>query len=336
MVNNSEKIREQKFSVVIPCRNEERYIGKCLDSIFNQNYPISKIEIIVVDGISEDNTINIIKEYQKKFNNIILLTNQFKKTPQGLNIGIKNSSGEIIVILGAHATIDKNFIKFNNELIQEKNVYVTGGTQENLGLTFTQNLIGTAMELPFAMGSAKYRWSNKEQYVDTVVYAAYKKELFNEIGYFEENFTISEDAELNWRIRNAGYKILYSPKIKSYYYPRDSIISFIKQIFRYGILRVNVVKKHFNSIKLLHLIPPIFVIILIITFLTSLLYKVGFNVLLIELGIYFLINIITIFLKLFPNKLSYLLFMPFLIFIMHISWGTGFIYGLIKSKETVI
>jgi len=323
-----------KFSIVIPCRNEKKHIENCIRSIEEQSYNASLIEIIIVDGYSEDGTREILKSLQKDNCNIIVLDNLSKKTPQALNIGIKNSSGDAIIILGAHTVLDKDFVKFNNKFLTEKDVRATGGTQINVGLTYIQNLIGTVMETPFAMASAKYRWSENEQFVDTVVYAAYKKELFKELGYFEEEFTISEDAEFNWRIRQAGYKIFFSPKIKSYYYPRDSISGYIKQIFRYGILRVNVLKKHFDSIKILHLIPPFFVIFLILGIGLSFINKTALFLLMFTLAIYFGLNILTSLKTVFPKKMKYFIFIPLLVFITHISWGLGFLIGLILPKSS--
>ncbi len=332
--NNMNVLPEMKFSIVIPCRNEKDYIEKCVDSIEEQNYNNNLIEIIIVDGFSEDGTRKILYNLQKAHSNITVLDNPSKKTPQALNIGIKNSSGDVVIILGAHTQLDKNFIKLNNQYLNEKNVKVTGGTQINVGNNFIQNLIGIVMEIPFAMASAAYRWSDNEQYVDTVVYAAYKKELFNEVGYFEEEFAISEDAEFNWRIRQAGHKIFYSPKIKSYYYPRDSVFSYVKQIFRYGILRVNVLKKHFDSIKLLHLIPPLFVVALIFGFIFSAFSKTVFYLFIGMLIVYFTLNLIASFIAVFPKKMKYFIFLPVLIFLTHFSWGLGFLVGLVLPKSS--
>jgi len=331
-INNA--VEEMKFSIVIPCRNEKDYISQCVKSIEKQSYKQDLIEIVIVDGFSVDGTRDILFSLQKEYNNILVLDNPSKKTPQALNIGIKNSSGDVVVILGAHTELDKDFIKFNNQFLIEKDVKVTGGTQINVGLNYTQNLIGTVMEMPFAMASAKYRWSENEQFVDTVVYAAYKKELFDELGYFEEGFTISEDAEFNWRIRQAGHKIFFSPQIKSYYYPRDSIFSFVKQIFRYGILRVNVLKKHMDSLKLLHMIPPSFVAMLILGIGLSFVSKTFLSLLVVVLIIYFGLNLITTMKTLFPKKIKYIIFIPALIFVMHISWGSGFLLGLFLPKSS--
>ena len=328
-----EKEKKYSFSIVIPCYNEEDHISFCLDSILDQNYNIDLIEIVIVDGLSTDRTQQIIKQYQKTYSNIKFYTNPDRKTPQSLNIGIKNSNSDVIVILGAHTRIQNDFIYYNNKFLNEKNIEVCGGTQINKGLTYIQNAIGISMSLPFAMASASYRWSKREQFVDTVVYAAYKKRLFDKIGYFEEDFTISEDAELNWRIRKAGYKIFYSPRIISYYYPRKSIFKFIKQMFRYGILRVNVLKKHLDSIKIVHLVPPIFVISIIILALLALGNIIESKILIFFSLFYFFVNLLFSVLTLSSKKIMFLPIVPLLTFLMHFFWGLGFIVGLLLPRS---
>lgn len=322
-----------KFTIVIPCLNEEKYIGNCIDSIINQAYDNSLIEIIVVDGGSSDRTPEILAEYQHKFTGLKILNNPEKITPKSLNIGIQNSTGDVIVILGAHTILDSQFVSLNNKFLSEKEVKVSGGTQINVGKTYKQNLIGLVMSMPFGISSASYRWSKKEQFVDTVVYAAYRKEIFDEIGYFEENFSISEDAEINWRIRQKGYKIFYSPMIKTYYFPRSKITGFLRQIFRYGILRVNVVKKHPDALKAVHIIPGLFALIII-----SLSVLSAFNILYLKIltGIvlvHLLISIITAAKDLSIGHYRYLVFIPFLVFLMHFFWGLGFFIGLLLPKS---
>lgn len=329
----TEKFVKNSFSIVIPCLNEEKYIENCIQSVLNQNYSSDLVEIIIVDGLSTDNTPFILARLKSEFKNILLIQNPERKTPISLNLGIKKAKNDYIIVLGAHAELDSNFLFYNNKYLNEKGVKVVGGTQINRGRNYIQNAIGYAMESPFGMASAPYRWSKKEKFVDTVVYAAYKRELFEEVGGFEEKFTISEDAELNWRIRNAGYKIFFSPEIKTYYKPRSTLIKFSKQMFRYGILRVNVLKKHINSIKLAHIIPPVFTLTLLIFLVLSITGVNITNVLMGFLIIYFAINIVITFFQVFPKKINYLLVIPVINFLMHFLWGLGFVIGFFLPRS---
>lgn len=320
-------------SIVIPMFNEAGNIERCIESIQRQDYPQKKIEIIVVDGNSGDGSRETVLSLAKKHSNIRLLTNPKRKTPASLNMGIKNANGEVVIILGAHTQIKEDFVSQNMRLMKEKNVKCTGGTQINVGENYMQRAIGYAMGHPFGLASAPYRYGKKDKFVDTVVYAAYRKELFDEVGYFDEDLFISEDAELNWRIRQAGYEIFYSPKIVSYYYPRKTMGKLINQLFRYGILRVNVIKKHFNAVKLLHLIPPAFAL----TTMGLLIVGIFKQVLLIPLaviwGLYFLLAFFSSAQISSEKGFRYFVILPILFAVIHLSWGIGFLVGIFVSRD---
>ncbi|OQX89069.1 hypothetical protein B6D60_00120 [candidate division KSB1 bacterium 4484_87] len=320
-------------SIVIPMYNEAGNVERCIASIQKQNYPARKIEIIVVDGNSSDGSREKVLSLAENYPNIRLLTNPKRKTPSSLNIGIKNAAGEVVIILGAHTKIKEDFVSQNIRLMKEKNVKCVGGTQINVGENFMQRAIGYAMGHPFGLASAPYRYGKREKFVDTVVYAAYRKELFDEVGYFDEDLFISEDAELNWRIRQAGYKIFYSPKIVSYYYPRKTIKRLIVQLFRYGILRVNVIKKHFNAIKLMHLIPPAFALVTILLLIAGFFKTLFLIPLAIIWGLYLVLSLISSFQISMEKGFRYFFILPILFPVIHLSWGIGFLVGIFVSRD---
>jgi glycosyltransferase involved in cell wall biosynthesis len=320
-------------SIVIPMLNEIESIENCLNSIFAQDYPDDHIEILVVDGCSSDGSREKVLELAKIHLNIRLFDNLLRRTPISLNIGIKNSSGDVIIILGAHTRIRNDFVKQNIRLMQEQGVKCTGGTQLNTGKSFMQRAIGLAMGSRFGIPSAPYRFHRKPCFVDTVVYAAYARELFDEVGYFNEELHISEDAEFNWRIRKAGYRIYFSPEIVSYYYPRKNLLKLIKQFFNYGILRVNVVKKHPDAIRLIHLMPPVFVVILISLGVMSMLTAEVAVPLFVLLGTYFSYIVAGSFITCQErNSWNYLFILPAVFIAMQISWGAGFLVGVFKTS----
>jgi glycosyltransferase involved in cell wall biosynthesis len=314
--------------------NEKNAIQRCIESILTQTYPIEMLEIVVVDGMSTDGSRQVVEALSRQYDNIKLFDNPNQRTPNALNIGIKKSSSDIVIILGAHTRIDSNFVYFNVKYMQEKNVKCTGGTQKNVGDTFLQKAIGIAMGSKFGMPSAPYRFQKKAGFVDTVVYAAYDKSLFDEIGLFDETLYISEDAELNWRIRKAGHKIYFSPDIQSYYYPRKNLKTLFKQFFNYGILRVNVIKKHIDAITGVHLIPPILllssILLLGLGLLNSIFFKFLAGICFLYLLYLFLGSIETV---LREKKPLLLFILPAIFFTMHVSWGFGFLVGLYKTYK---
>jgi GT2 family glycosyltransferase len=312
--------------------NESGFIERCIESIGNQDYPKDKLDIVVVDGGSTDDSVRWIVEARKKDPRIRLFFNPARRTPISLNTGIKNSKGSIVIILGAHTRIRNDFIGNNVRTMQIMQIPCVGGTQINVGDTFLQKAIGLGMGSPFGLASAPYRFGKKPQFVDTVVYAAYQKALFDEVGLFDETLFISEDAEMNWRIRKTGHRIYFNPEIVSYYYPRTTISSFAKQLFRYGILRVNVIKKHADAIKALHLVPPLFLLLSIGLLLAGsvnhLLWLIFAGIWALYIGIVLLNSMVLA----FGKGLRYVFILPVIFIIMHLCWAAGFITGIFKTR----
>ncbi|MBN1479538.1 glycosyltransferase family 2 protein [candidate division KSB1 bacterium] len=319
-------------SIVIPMLNERDAIERCINSIFAQDYPADRLEIVIVDGLSDDGSQQVVTSLMKEHHFIKLLENPTRRTPASLNIGVRHAAGDVIVILGAHTTIERQFVSTNIKYMNELGVKCTGGTQINVGETYLQRAIGFGMGSVFGIPSAPYRFFPKKRFVDTVVYAAYKRQLFDEVGYFDEELCISEDAEFNWRIRKAGNKIFYTPEIISYYYPRKNLFRLFKQFFNYGIFRVNVMKKHIDSVKLIHFLPPLFVATMVVLsvggFFVPLLWKLAAVV----LALYILYIILGAFLTAGKvKKIHYVPVLPPVFATMHISWGTGFLVGMVKK-----
>lgn len=332
-------MNNKKVSVIIPCKNEKKYIKKCLDSFINQTYPKNLYEVLVCDGMSEDGTREIIQEYNKKYSNIRLLDNLGISAPKGMNLGITNSNSDIIIIFGAHAYAKENFIEENVRLLNSTEASCTGGTIETISDSDKGKAISLAMSSPFGVGNALFRYAKEEMYVDTVAFGAYKKEVLNKIGYFDEEMTRNQDDELNYRLIKSGYKILLSPKIKSWYYSRSSLKKLWRQYFQYGFWKVRVIQKLGKTPAIRHIVPMSFVLAntfgpILGIFITPILY-----LWMLQIGLYFILDFI-LSLKL-SNKKWDLFKYIFLVFpILHIAYGIGFIEGIFsfcifKSKNNV-
>jgi len=321
-------------SIVIPMLNEIDAIERCLRSLFEQDYPQERIEIVVVDGLSRDGSREQVIELAKIHPQIRLLDNPLRTTPRSLNLGVRASRGEVVIILGAHTRVKSDFVRRNIECMQSLKVLCVGGTQINTGDTLLQRVIGQAMGSGFGIPTAPYRFNKKPRFVDTVVYAAYKKELFDQVGYFDEKLHISEDAELNWRIRRAGHQIYFTPEIVSYYYPRKNLAQLAKQFFNYGILRVNVIKKHGDAIKPLHLLPPLFLLASSALAIIGFWHPWGWQTVCGLWLAYALYLGLASALTARQNKSPYSgLLLPFVFITMQISWAAGFLVGMIKTYK---
>ncbi len=304
-------------SIIIPCRNEEKYIGKCLDSIIAQDFSKEQIEVLVVDGMSEDRTKKIIEDYSKQFPFIKLLNNLNKLIPFALNIGIKNAKGEIIIRMDAHATYEKDYVSKSVKYLKEYGADNVGGVIKTIPSknSLVARAITIVLSHPFGAGNSYFRIGSKnEREVDTVFGGCYKREVFEKIGFFDENLTRSEDVEFNLRLKRAGGKILLVPNIVSYYYPKSNLKDFFIHNIKDGIWVIFPLKFVRTPLKLRHYIPLIFILTLPLSIWPYIL-----------LSLFFSLQIA------FREKNFKLFFiMSVVFFCRHFGYGLGSIFGLIK------
>ena len=329
MINNLPFI-----SIIIPCRNEEKFIGRCLDSIINQDYPKENLEVLVIDGMSEDKTKEIIAKYASKYSFIKLLENSKKFTPFGLNIGIRNAKGEVILRMDAHANYEKDYISKCVRYLKEYNVDNVGGVIKTLpaGDTILAKAIAISLSHPFGAGTSYFRiGSKKPKEVDTVFGGCYKREVFEKIGLFNENLIRSQDIEFNKRLKKARGKILLVPEIVAYYYPQATPFDFFKHNFLDGIWTIYPLKFGIKIFSYRHLFPLIFVLSLIWFLFFSLISKISFLIFLTIFFLYLFLNFLfsfQIFLR--EKDFRFIFLIPFAFFCRHFGYGFGSIFGLIK------
>tara|TARA_B100001758_G_C18399790_1_gene608259 strand:+ start:1347 stop:2360 length:1014 start_codon:yes stop_codon:yes gene_type:complete len=318
----------KKVSIVIPCRNEKAYIEKCILSILNSSYPLELINIYVCDGMSDDGTIEIINQLIEKHEQVHLLVNKKQTTPFALNLGIKSSDSAIKIILGAHAEVDTNFIKENvAELEKDSSLGCAGGIINNIYENKTSEIIGKAMSSPFGVGNAHFRTGGKEGYVDTVAFGAYKDEVFDKIGYFDEELARNQDDEFNYRLIKNNYKIFLSKNIISSYYVRASFKKLFKQYYQYGYWKVYVNKKHRTITTIRQLIPSLLIASLSIGLILSLFNNIFLWLVLLEIGVY-LFGCFW-FASKKSNNLKQISAIILTFIILHSSYGLGYINGII-------
>lgn len=257
-----------KVSIVIPCRSEEKFIGKCLDSILANDYPKDRLEILVVDGMSEDGTRRTVESYGRNYAFIRLLNNPKKITPAALNIGIANAKGEIIMRMDAHNTYPPNYISGLVGWLEKTQADNVGGVWITLPATqtFMAEAIALALSHPFGVGNAYFRIGVKEpRWVDTVPFGCYRREVFDRIGMFDEELVRNQDDEFNLRLLKRGGRILLVPSIVSYYYARDSLWKLWRMYYQYGYFKPLVARKVGGVLTVRQVIPAVFVVGLLVS-----------------------------------------------------------------------
>ena len=308
--------------VLIAARNEQDYIKDCLDRLCGGDYPLDKLKIYVIDGCSTDNTVDIVKQFKQRYNNIHLIHNKDMTVPYALNLGIKESSQEIIFWATAHGQYDPDYIlTCVTELIKTRAASV-GGLVIPKGRGFWGKVIAAALKSPLGMGFASYRRGSGSMWVDTVMGGCWRRSDVEKIGGFNEQWTRNQDSEFNIRLKDEIGGLLLVPTVKCHIYVRETLISLIKQYFQYGYWRSKTVLTHPGSIKIRQILPVLFVISLIFSIIidVKLFYLLVF--------VYFIANIVAVFVSEekfgWFSKLSMLCVFPSI----HLSWGFGFICGI--------
>lgn len=249
-------------SVIVPCRQEEAYIGRTLASLVTNDYPQDRLEILVVDGRSTDRTLDIVRKFQEKYPFIRILDNPRQITPAALNLGLGQARGEIILRVDAHGVVPTTYISSLVAWLLHSGADNVGGVCVNLPANDTPKARALAMALshPFGVGNAYFRiGTTTPLWVDTVPYGCFRRELFTRVGLFDEEHVRSEDDEFNLRLRKKGGRVLLMPEVEIYYFTRDSLAKIWRMYYQYGYFKALVVRKLGAVLKVRHIIPSLFI-----------------------------------------------------------------------------
>lgn len=318
-------------AIIIPCRNEEKFIGKCLDSILANDYPRGNCQLIVVDGMSSDGTADIIKTYAKENPHIKLFYNGAGIFSTAVNIGLKNADGEFILILDAHSYYQNDYISKCVRYITEYNVDCVGGALHTISSNSTAEaeVIALALAHPFGVGNSYFRiGAEGPRFVDTVPFGCYRKDVFDRIGLFAEDMARNEDDEFNLRLLKSGGKILLVPEIVSYYYARDTLSKLWRMNYQYGYFKPLVALKIGGIMTWRQLAPPFFVLSVLVLPLLSLISRIFLWIFLLDVSLYVVTTLSVSFLISFRTRLKYLPLLPAAFMVIHLSYGTGYLKGL--------
>lgn len=316
-------------TVVVPMRDEEDFIGECLDSLIKQDYPKDRLEVLVVDGMSKDSSRFIALEKAEQNEFIQLLDNPKHIAPTALNLGIRNAIGSVIIRLDAHHYAASDFVRMNVAHLSQAGVDCVGGPLYTVSRSIMGKAISLAMSCAFGVGNSRFRYSRKEQFVDTVANAAYRREVFDRVGSFDEALVRNQDIEFNHRLRKQGGKILLTPDVRSYYYARASLRGLWQQSFANGFWNVRTLRRTPDALSARHFVPLVFVVAVGSTLLLSPFFLLARLMLLLVLFSYLAIALgYTVILGWRNGFMATLL--PLVFPTIHFSYGLGSLWGCLK------
>lgn len=312
------EVTSSAVSVILPVLNEEHYLANAVNAILRQDFK-GPIEVILAIGPSKDRTLQIAEELAAADSRVKIVENPTGRTAAGLNLAIANSIYPIIVRVDGHANIPDDYISIAVELLRTTGAVNVGGVMAAEGHTPFECAVASAMRSPLGVGAAKFHTGGSAGESDTVYLGVFKREAINAIGGFDEHFTRAQDWELNFRLRKNGGKIYFDPRLIVTYRPRRSLAALAKQYFEYGRWRRVVARTHKGTINLRYLAPPFTVLGTV----TSLIGGFFAPLLLIPAAVYGSFLILAS-LKIGKN-LKERIYLPAILFTMHMSWGVGFI-----------
>lgn len=325
-----------EVAIVIPTLNEERFISRCLNSIIKQTYEFEKMDVMIIDGGSNDKTKDIVAEYQKSHQNIRFIENKKKNQSVAFNIGFKKSTAPYIIRLDAHAEYDSKYISLCIENLKQDEKRGNVGGRCNI-LPFNQSIWAQTNAIlnhsRFGIGGAAFRVSNEAHNTDSVPFGAFPRKIIEKIGGMREDLPRGEDNEYNSRIRKAGYKIFFDPNIISSYFARPTLGASCKQMYANGNSIGYLYYIDREAIGIRHLVPLLFVVSGLFCIIISVLWSPFCYVFCGGLALYLIADAMASIMGAKDNvKCTLPLFILF--FCVHVSYGIGTIAGLIKGLKT--
>lgn len=321
-------------SLVMPVRDEARFIEQSLGAVLAQDYPADRMEVIVADGMSTDGTREIIESLRSRYPTLRLINNPGKIVSTGLNAAIAEARGEVIIRVDGHCEIARDYFRRCVEHLRSNGVDGVGGPIETVGETFLARVIALAMKSSFGVGDSAFRTSSdKTMLTDTVAFPAYTRNIVERAGPFDEELVRNQDDEYNYRLRGMGAKILLAADVHARYYSRSSLRSLWRQYFQYGYWKVRVMQKHPRQMRLRQFVPPAFVIVLLSCLLLAPFSEVGRWMLTLIVGLYLASSLGASVLAARQGDWRLLPLLPVAFTTLHLAYGLGFMGGLIRFRN---
>ena len=325
-------------TVIVPCYNEQETIHLLLDSLCNQTYPVNDFEVVIADGMSSDRTREVITDFKcaQPHLDVRVVDNPQRTIPAGLNRALAAAQGKWIIRLDAHSIPQPDYIERSILALQQGLGENVGGVWEirPFGNSAQARAIAAVASHPLAVGDAHYRFGTRPQLTDTVPFGAYERSYIAQLGGYDEELLTNEDYELNTRIRAQGGRIWLDPAIRTVYFARPNLGALWRQYWRYGYWKARMLRRNPHSLRWRQVIPPLFALGLGILGLLAMFWRPAryglASIVLIYVGVLLVAGLQIAWKK---KDISILPIAPLAIAVMHLAWGTAFLWSMIKLPK---
>jgi cellulose synthase/poly-beta-1,6-N-acetylglucosamine synthase-like glycosyltransferase len=250
-------VQTDLVTVVIPARDEETFIGPCLDSVLAQDE--ERLQVIVVDGASRDRTCDIVRQYAARDARVELLHNIDGIIPKSLNIGLRAARGAWLVRIDAHATVPPGYVKGIVSHLRTGRWGGVGGRKDGVGVTPAGRAVAAAMGSRFGAGNSTYHFGTRVQTVEHIPFGAYPTSLLRALGGWNEALRVNQDFELDYRVRQSHHDLLFDPALVVAWHCRQSILALFRQYRRYGHGKAFMISLNPGAIRFRQLAAPVLV-----------------------------------------------------------------------------
>ncbi len=325
-----------RVSIIVPCYNEQATIRFLLEAILAQTYPRPRLEVVIVDGQSQDGTRAVISSVQEENPDLAVwvLENERRTIPSSLNLALQAAHGDILVRLDAHSVPIPEYVERCVVDLEAGKGWIVGGVWEirpGAGGWLAAGIAAAAAH-PLGVGDARYRLASRAGAVDTVPFGAFYRSLIERIGGYDETLLTNEDYEFNTRIRFSGGAVWLDPEIRSTYFARASLKELARQYWRYGYWKFIMLRRYPDSLRWRQALPPVFVFSLAAWLLISWFWRPGMILLSFEIGLYLLVlAAAALRLAIRRRQPSLSVGLGLAIVTMHFTWGSGFLWSLVSA-----
>ncbi len=330
-------VQATSVSVIMPIRNEADFIERSLGAVVAQDYPPSLIEVLIADGMSDDETRTIIARLAGEHPEIRIevIDNPRKIVPTGFNLALGKARGDVVVRVDGHTIIAPDYVRECVAALRRTGADNVGGRMRAVGETSFAKAVSLATSSRFGVGGARFHYLHREAWADTVYMGAWPRAVFEGIGRFDEEQVRNQDDEFNYRLRERNGKILLSPRIASCYFTRSSPRALWSQYYQYGYWKVRVMQKHPRQMRPHQFLPAIFVGVLLASLTLAPFFSIARWALLLAVGSYLLANASASALVARGAGSAWRLapLLPLVFAILHLSYGAGFLVGLVEFRD---